>query len=356
MGCSNIITLTNYENTRQKGFFCQNKGYKPIYIANSFVNDGICDCCDGSDEYNSGVNCQDTCKEKGKEELQSVKNEIQLHEEGAKQKLVMIEEAKRLRPSLQNDLDDARKKLEELKLKLVELEATEVKAKEISDLADEVHDDDSEDYIREDEEVDDEEKMLRRADPERISKRQEFEEKYGMSTQDAKDEYKAAKAEVKTCNKGIKDEEARVEQFEKLLNTDFGPEDEYLALRGQSFSTRAGGYNYELRVFESALQGSTSLGNWDGWKDKHSKMSYKGGKRCWGAGDREAEVTVICGTSNSIEQIDEPSTCSYTMILRTPAACSLEHARALRLSYELDDEVVLDVDATGNTKKSGWFY
>lgn len=51
-----------------------------------------------------------------------------------------------------------------------------------------------------------------------------------------------------------------MEQNGVLLNTDFGPSDEYLPLRGQSFSMTAGGYRYEIRVFESASQGSTSLG------------------------------------------------------------------------------------------------
>lgn len=26
------------------------------------VNDGICDCCDGSDEYSTGVSCNNTCE------------------------------------------------------------------------------------------------------------------------------------------------------------------------------------------------------------------------------------------------------------------------------------------------------
>lgn len=33
-----------------KGFYCPNVGYKSVYIPFSRVNDGICDCCDGSDE------------------------------------------------------------------------------------------------------------------------------------------------------------------------------------------------------------------------------------------------------------------------------------------------------------------
>jgi len=356
--CSNVILLPNYEIPRTTGFHCVNKGFKSTYIANSFVNDGICDCCDGSDEYNNPNLCVDTCKEKGKEELQQVLKEIHLHEEGWKEKLVLIEEAKNIRPSLQSDFDNAKQQLEELRTNLEALKEEEERTKIISDLADEIHYDDSEDYIREDEEVDDEDATNRyyaRNDEEKVSKRAEFQEKYGMTAAEAKEAYKNAKSAVKTCNKDIKDRETQVEHFEKLLGTDFGPQDEFLALRGKSFSVRAGGYNYELRVFESASQGSTSLGNWDGWLEPLKKMSYKGGKRCWGAGDREATVTVDCGITNVVEQVDEPSTCSYTMVLRTPAACSLDYAKSLRSSYGVEnEEIVLDIDSQGNAK-AGWF-
>lgn len=42
-------------------FHCLNFGYKVIQIPSSRVDDGICDCCDGSDEGNL-VNCTNICK------------------------------------------------------------------------------------------------------------------------------------------------------------------------------------------------------------------------------------------------------------------------------------------------------
>jgi protein kinase C substrate 80K-H len=39
-----------------------NKGYKPIVIPGSRVDDSVCDCCDGSDEIATGrVKCANTC-------------------------------------------------------------------------------------------------------------------------------------------------------------------------------------------------------------------------------------------------------------------------------------------------------
>uniref|UniRef100_J3L447 Glucosidase II beta subunit N-terminal domain-containing protein n=1 Tax=Oryza brachyantha TaxID=4533 RepID=J3L447_ORYBR len=43
-------------------FYCGNVGDTPRFLFSSVVNDEICDCCDGSDEYESGIRCPNTCK------------------------------------------------------------------------------------------------------------------------------------------------------------------------------------------------------------------------------------------------------------------------------------------------------
>ncbi|KAF7037780.1 hypothetical protein CFC21_048078 [Triticum aestivum] len=45
-------------------FYCINTGDLPRILFSSFVNDNICDCCDGSDEYESGIHCPNTCKKR----------------------------------------------------------------------------------------------------------------------------------------------------------------------------------------------------------------------------------------------------------------------------------------------------
>lgn len=42
-------------------FYCVNVGYRGQFLFSSNVNDGVCDCCDGSDEYSSGAVCVNTC-------------------------------------------------------------------------------------------------------------------------------------------------------------------------------------------------------------------------------------------------------------------------------------------------------
>ncbi|ODV63236.1 Gtb1p ASCRUDRAFT_51950 [Ascoidea rubescens DSM 1968] len=59
-------------------FYCQNVGFKPSYIPSFMVNDGTCDylnCCDGSDEYFSNINCPNRCNELN-EKYQSYFNQI----------------------------------------------------------------------------------------------------------------------------------------------------------------------------------------------------------------------------------------------------------------------------------------
>ncbi|XP_062075767.1 uncharacterized protein LOC133779884 [Humulus lupulus] len=46
-------------------FYCQNAGHAPKVLFSSRVNDGICDCCDGSDEYDDKGKCPNTFQTAG---------------------------------------------------------------------------------------------------------------------------------------------------------------------------------------------------------------------------------------------------------------------------------------------------
>ena len=52
-------------------FHCNNKGYKPTVIGSSRVDDGICDCCDGSDE-GTIIQCKDTCTQVAYKEKENI--------------------------------------------------------------------------------------------------------------------------------------------------------------------------------------------------------------------------------------------------------------------------------------------
>ena len=54
-------------------FSCINRGFVPTEILSSRVNDHVCDCCDGSDEYNSGKKCKNTCAEERAKQMKKFK-------------------------------------------------------------------------------------------------------------------------------------------------------------------------------------------------------------------------------------------------------------------------------------------
>jgi protein kinase C substrate 80K-H len=65
-----------------------------VILFSSRVNDGICDCCDGSDEYDGHVSCQNTCWEAGKAARENLKKKIETYNQGLVIRRQEIEQAK----------------------------------------------------------------------------------------------------------------------------------------------------------------------------------------------------------------------------------------------------------------------
>jgi protein kinase C substrate 80K-H len=101
------------------------------------VNDGVCDyelCCDGSDEWVGvgGVKCEDKCKEIGKEWKRLDEIRQKSARNALKKKIELVNEAQALRAgvelrinSLQVEIKDQEKKVEQLKKKYEEVERSE---------------------------------------------------------------------------------------------------------------------------------------------------------------------------------------------------------------------------------------
>ncbi|KAI4343345.1 hypothetical protein L6164_010706 [Bauhinia variegata] len=66
----------------------------PNLIFSSRVNDGICDCCDGSDEYDGKVKCPNTCWEAGKVARDKLKRKIATYQEGVTLRKQEVEQTK----------------------------------------------------------------------------------------------------------------------------------------------------------------------------------------------------------------------------------------------------------------------
>lgn len=57
-------------------FHCENIGSFPIDIRSSIVNDGICDCCDGTDEWLYSNSCVNDCAHEALQTYQALRNEL----------------------------------------------------------------------------------------------------------------------------------------------------------------------------------------------------------------------------------------------------------------------------------------
>lgn len=104
-----------------------------------------------------------------------------------------------------------------------------------------------------------------------------------------------------------------------------------------------------------AIPDQTSIGKWKGIEravsqgvetdrpfEGHAKLEggehpllsgdvlvFDRGQKCWNGPTRSLKVELACGMEEILSAVTEPETCTYTAVLETPAACSLEMRNAL---------------------------
>ncbi|KAG8341796.1 putative protein kinase C substrate protein, heavy chain [Trypanosoma vivax] len=132
------ITGGKYKTPKGWMFRCKNIGFKLEEINHNRVNDGICDCCDGSDEYSGLTECKNNCAEKQEHEAEKLKQEESARQLAISKKQKMIQQVLAQRESdkvrvteEKMAIEKDKKTLEELKGTLPSLEAKE-KAKKDS--------------------------------------------------------------------------------------------------------------------------------------------------------------------------------------------------------------------------------
>ena len=110
-------------------------GHQPQYIPSSWVNDGVCDCCDASDEYLSDVQCVDNCRELGREAWLEAQRVADLAKEGNKIRQEYITRGKQLKTENQARLTKLRTDYEEAQMSKKEKEVIKNKAEERENIA-----------------------------------------------------------------------------------------------------------------------------------------------------------------------------------------------------------------------------
>ncbi|ORX76401.1 hypothetical protein BCR32DRAFT_271285 [Anaeromyces robustus] len=121
-------------------FYCDNHGSVGHFIPSSRVNDGVCDydlCCDGSDEYNGGIECPDRCEEleklkesTRKEEIMKIYNAFQKRQEMIAQSLKNVTEDTVTLIENQELYNKENEELDKIKAEIKELEEIEKRSKD----------------------------------------------------------------------------------------------------------------------------------------------------------------------------------------------------------------------------------
>ena len=104
-----------------------------------------------------------------------------------------------------------------------------------------------------------------------------------------------------------------------LGDADYGDDGARWALRDKCVEKTLQGYLYEVCFYKNARQGSTRLGDYR--STEGATLTYDGGEYCWNGPARSLLVNLECGAANELVSVDEPRTCVYEAIVRTPAVC-----------------------------------
>lgn len=150
--------------------------------------------------------------------------------------------------------------------------------------------------------------------------------------------------EAKTARRTFIDEDSRkkdlehqLEDLQKIKDAQYGSDDAFFALYDRCFDKDDSQYTYSVCFFKEITQSAksggsrTTLGRWKGfgeqtyslWGSKQdvSHMNFKEGDHCWNGPARSTDVHVVCGAETRVMSIEEPSMCTYKMVLETPGVC-----------------------------------
>ena len=116
-----------------------NTGHRPEELLSSRVNDRICDCCDGSDEWGTGISCPNTCEEMGRKEKEEQRRLKELHEQGFLKKAEYSTQGKQKEEESRAILTQKEMELEVVKSEVHDLAAAKDTAEEPERAAKEEH-------------------------------------------------------------------------------------------------------------------------------------------------------------------------------------------------------------------------
>ncbi|KAJ2696836.1 hypothetical protein H4218_004334 [Coemansia sp. IMI 209128] len=141
----------------------------------------------------------------------------------------------------------------------------------------------------------------------------------GKELADARSAYWSAQSTKSSLSSDVSDLKAL------LYDTDLGPHDVYLAVKGECVSLDTGEYTYEVCLLDRASQISNKdqsrqdLGSFAGFTDGGHR--YEGGAKCWNGPERSLKASFACSDEITVLGITEPEKCEYIARMTGPFAC-----------------------------------
>jgi len=338
----------------------------PQMIYTSRIGDGVCDCCDGSDELETSI-CSNTCTGVAAERaqlLERLREGIAKHKEARREAKntrqrwrVEIDEIKAELPGLEKQLQDTlpaavaaeigslkqlvetlrsqvqglHAEVEQRRTHEAELQAEnerlrvdcagvaspapgsemEKDAKQVSEYAKWM--DNSETLLQEKEEPAD--KGVSAPSGEGQS----------AQTQNSGASAEASDATGLNANsteiqETINAKRKKVEELEGKIA--FLPNDKlgYFSLLDKCLEHKSVEYTYKICFFKDAHQDSVRLGTWSGWRGDR-QGSFTGGQSCGDGLSRSLKVKFRCAGVEAVVEITEPNRCAYEAIVHSAGAC-----------------------------------
>ncbi|KAL1876355.1 hypothetical protein VTK73DRAFT_9534 [Phialemonium thermophilum] len=168
----------------------------------------------------------------------------------------------------------------------------------------------------------------------------------------------AARESYQTAAGEVTSKQSQLEDAQRDLGKDYGPNDIFRALKGRCITTHSGEYEYEMCWLEKTVQKSkkghptTTMGTFsridtetadeedrvDGkslGRGSRMVLRYENGQGCWNGPNRRTDVWLGCAEKEEIWRVSESEKCVYRMEVGTPAACEDEAQLETRPRDEL---------------------
>ena len=159
-------------------------------------------------------------------------------------------------------------------------------------------------------------------------------------------ELEDARNALKASQDSLNEKNRQLTTHQEDLETNYGVDDVFRALKGQCVSKDSGEYTYELCWLDKTKQKSkkggsqTTMGNFvsidkiivddevppDGkglGSGERVALRYENGQHCWNGPNRSTLVVLACAEKDEVWKVTEEEKCVYRMEVGTPAVCGV---------------------------------